>query len=150
MEVVLLEEDANCLPVDARHQIPLDRLLRYETNRPSSLAFRRRTTNHRKNRLFFRVFEQLGGAWPLPIMKSQGEITGTIAMGTFPNGLGCNSKQSGDLRCDHDLRNPQQSQRAQGDPDLLNPSTQQIEQVLLVFCGNLDSEGGANQTPGMP
>jgi hypothetical protein len=53
------------------------------------LAFWRRTANHRNNALFFKVVEQLGGAWPLPIMKSQREATGTLAMGDYSNGLRC-------------------------------------------------------------
>jgi len=53
------------------------------------LAFWRGTADHRNNALFFKVVEQLGGAWPLPIMKSQSEATGTIAMGDLSNGLGC-------------------------------------------------------------
>ncbi|MFO0508849.1 MAG: hypothetical protein ACK5YZ_02475 [bacterium] len=54
------------------------------------------------------------------------------------------------MRRGHALRKPKQRQRAQGHPDLLNSSTQQIAPVLLVFWGDPDSEGGASHTSSVP
>jgi len=51
---------------------------------------------------------------------------------------------------DHAFCKPQQGQSAQGPPDPVNPSAQQIAQVVLAFSGSLDAEGGASRLPGIP
>ncbi len=143
LQVVALEEYANGFPADTRHEFSRECFLRYQTNRPPGLAFGRWTATHRHNALCLLVVEQPGGTGTLPVIESPLEATGTVAIGSFSNGLGCKFKQTGDLWCGHAVRKPEQGQYTQSHPDLLNPSEQQIVQVLLVLHGSLMRRGRA-------
>jgi hypothetical protein len=106
LQVVALEQDANCFPTDPWHQLPLDRLLRYQSNGPSGMPLRRLTANHRDNALLLEIVQHLPGTGALLLIESSVEALVFVTMAYLTNSLRRKLKQTRYLRRCHAFRKP--------------------------------------------
>src|SRR5277367_3837263 len=131
LEIVALKQNADGFPAYARHKLSLDRLLRYQSHRPASLAFGWFAANHCDNALLLQIVEQLGGAGTLLLIERPLKAAFAVAVSDLADRLRCKFEQTGDLRRGHPTSQAQQCDRSQHDPDLLNTTTQQLPERFL-------------------
>jgi hypothetical protein len=109
---VALEQNADGFPAYARHKLSLDRLLRYQSHCPASLAFWWFAANHCDNTLLLQSVESLGGAWTLLLVERPPKAAFAVAVSDLADRLRCKFGQTGDLWRGHPLSQSQQCDRS--------------------------------------
>jgi hypothetical protein len=95
---VVLQQDTNGLPSDARHQSPLDGLFGHQSNGPTSLPFRWIAAYHRDNALFLVGVQHFSRAGTLFLVQSTIQSGVLVAMTEASNCLRRERDHLGNLR----------------------------------------------------
>src|SRR5471030_461910 len=121
LEVVVEQQNPNCLPSYLRHQFTLHRFFGHQADRPAGATFWRIAADHRDDALFLISVKHLGGAGPLFLVKGAIQAGLLIAIAESANCLWGERDHSGNLRRTGILCKPQECQGAQYHSDLLHP-----------------------------
>lgn len=118
------EQDPDCLPTDAGHQLAFDRLAGHQTHRPARTAFWRCTANHGDDALLLGIVQDLLGSRPLFLVKGAIQPLAVVAMGDSADGLRGQGERSSDLWCGDAVGQLLKGKGAQDHAHLLNTASQ--------------------------
>mgnify|MGYP005854531179 CR=1 FL=1 len=141
-----MEKDADCFATHLRDEFPLDRLFRYQTNRPAGMSFRGLATHHGDDALLRGSIQQGCCAWPLLIIQRTIQATAPITMADPAHGLRSELDQLGNPLSRDTLAELQKSQRTKDYANLLNATTQELAKSRLVRAADGNPELGPCHT----
>src|SRR5215831_2131266 len=124
LEIVAQQENSNGFPSYARYQFAFDGFFRYQTHGPTGATFRGTAAYHRNQALFLAIVENLGCSRPLSFVQRPLQPALLVTTANIAYGLGSEWDYIGDLRCADALRQLQQNQGAQDNPNLLDAAAQ--------------------------
>ncbi len=137
------QENPNGFTSYTRNQLAFDGFLRHKAYRPTGTAFRRATAYHCNQTLFLAIVEHLGGSGSLLLIQRPIQTALLITAADVADGLCRQRNYTGNARRGDAFGQLQKRQGAQNNPNLLNPTAEDLGEFFLIFlwrpqCSGVD------------